>query len=1071
MGVISHRLVGREWELRELTTALERATRGSGGALIVAGAPGIGKTRLAMELTTAAQAAGVGVHWGRCWQGDAAPAFWPWVQVLRSMQAHESGSPGLLADVLPLIGPASRASSPGDATIPADGFVVLDLLAVAVVAAARATPMMLVIDDLQWADASSLQAFAHIATAAASCPLLLVATLRSTDEASRTDLADLARHAARVEIAALSDHDAGELLAMALGEQPGELLLERVRDACGGNPFYIGAIAEMARHGDVDAFPASVRAVVLEQLAALAESTRSLIEVASVLGREFTTSALASIADVDVPTTVDAIAQAERAGVLRALSFGTRYAFVHDLVREAIYSGLSARDRAAIHQRAAANLADHDDDFQVTARAHHALAALPLGDLADAVALATAAGNRARDRLAFDEAARWYRQAHDVAAADPSIGPSTRAELLLAEGSALRSVLSPRAENVLAEAAAAADALDDIELLQRVVVTWVYRHGGAVFGQELRRWVVRALEVLPDHDMPLHARLLGAAAIVTRYDNPSRAWELLRVAVEMASSTADDRATMDVAVAELNVFWSLALPDRTWCERALKICDGIEELARRTRDAAALADATSARVEVALRMGDLSTAERALILLESAPFGPTVVAQIMASIHRGAIAGLGADLSSMRAATAVARRLAAAIDVTDAPVAMMDVTHRFVFGRDDPRDLEKAFAAAVSLAPADMSMAWTPIVRSVMAALAAEAGDFERAQTLLPPWSSSPLRWGGSQGGLAAVFLSEVAALCALSNLADAIYSWLEPAAGELMYNSVIWTVFGSADHFLGRCASALGRVDEAERHFTTALAIEHRLDAPHLQARTHLRLAELDSSRSDPRRTHHLDACLALCDKHDLTYLRSCAEKLAGPRAQQLETPKPVGREPNRLTREGDAWTISFDTRTVRLKDSKGIRLLARLLTDPGHEIHALDLVGAPGLVGSDDGGPVLDATAKLAYRRRLNDLAEDLEEARRNNDPERAVRAEAEIDALTDQLAAAVGVGGRDRRAAAQSERARVAATRNLRAVIQRAADAHPSLGRHLEMTIRTGTYCSYQPDPRVPTDWTVD
>ena len=139
-------------------------------------------------------------------------------------------------------------------------------------------------------------------------------------------------------------------------------------------------------------------------------------------------------------------------------------------------------------------MADHDDDFQVTARAHHALAALPLGDVADAVALATAAGNRARDRLAFDEAARWYRRAHDAALADSLIGPRRRAELLLAEGAALRSVLSPRAEDVLAEAAAAADGLADIELLQRVVVTWAYRHGGAVFGPELRKWVVRALE-------------------------------------------------------------------------------------------------------------------------------------------------------------------------------------------------------------------------------------------------------------------------------------------------------------------------------------------------------------------------------------------------------------------------------------------------------------------------------------------------------------------------------------------------------------------------------------------------
>jgi len=1064
--------VGRERELAELTTALQRSKGGSGGALIIAGTPGIGKTRLAMELAAVAQAAGVVVHWGRCWQGDAEPAFWPWVQVLRSMQAEDRGSPGLLANVLLLIGPGSRRSSPGDGITPADGFIVLDQLAVAVAAAARATPMMVIIDDLQWADASSLQAFSQIATAAASCPLLVVATLRSTDEADRADLAEMARLAARLEIGALSDHDVGELLAMALGEQPDDKLLDRVRDACGGNPFYIHAVAETARHGDAEAFPASVRAVVLGQLAALDESTRSMIEVASVLGREFLTSALASIADVDVSTTLDRIAQAERAGLLRAVSFGTRYAFVHDLVREAIYSGLSARDRATIHQRAAASMADDDDDFQVTARAHHALAALPLGDHPRAVAEATAAGNRARDRLAFDEAARWYREARNAAVADRSIDPRTRAELLLAEGSALRSVLSPRAEDVLAEAATAAHALDDIELLHRVVVTWAYRHGGALFRPELRQWVLRALEAPPDHNMPLHARLLGAAAIVTRYDDPTRAWELLRVAQEMAASTPDDRAILDVAIAELNVFWSLAPPDRTWSKRALNISDRIEELARRVSDAGALADALSWRAEVAIRMGDLSTAEQALILLESSPFGLTVVGQIMSSIHRGAIAGLQADLSSVRKATARAGRLAAAIDITNSPVEIMDIAHRYVFGRDHPRLLEDAFPTAGALDAEARGMARaTPIVRSMLAALAAEAGDLERAHKLLPHEGSSLLRWGGTVGGLAAVFFSEAAAACALPDLAHATYRWLEPAAGKLMYNSRIWTVFGSADHFLGRCASAFGRTDDAERHFTAALAIEERVGAPHLQARTHLRLAELDQVRDDSPRTRHLEACLALCDEHDLTYLRSCAEALAGPRPDHRGPHASVGRRPNRLTREGDVWTISFEERTVCLRDAKGIRLLARLLTNPGREIHALDLVGAAGLVGGDDAGPVLDATAKRAYRQRLNDLAEDLEDARRHNDPERAARAETEIDALTDQLAAAIGVGGRDRRAASQSERARVAATRNLRTVIQRAAEVHPSLGRHLEMTIRTGTYCSYQPDPRVPSDWSVD
>jgi hypothetical protein len=1069
-AVISHRLIGRERELLELTTALQQAKRGSGGAIILAGPPGIGKTHLATELASVAQAEGVGVHWGRCWHGDVVPAFWPWTQVLRSMAA-EQGDLGLLGAVLELIAPRSSTSTPGEATTLADGFVVLDQLASAVSAAAHTAPAAVVIDDLQWADASSLQAFAHVATTATCCRLLVVATLRSTDEANRAALAELARLAPRVEVAALSVEEVGELVELVLGEEPQEWLLDRVHDACGGNPFYIRAVAETARHGDADAFPASVRGVVLGQLAPLGESTGSLLAVASVLGHEFTTAALAANADADMPTILDAVASAERAGVVRTVSLGTRYAFVHDLVREAIYSALPARDRAAIHRRAATHLTDRGDELQVAARAHHALAALPLGDVADAVALARTAGDRARDQHAFDDAARWYRRAHDAAAADPAIGPRARAELLLAEGAALRSVVSPRAEDVLDEAAVAAHGMGDIELLKRVVVTWAYRHGGAiVFGPRLRPWVERALKAPPGDDVALHARVVGAAAIVASIGDPALAWERLGVAQEMAASAADDRACMDVTTAERTVFWFLAPPDRTWSERARSISDRMEALARQLRDPAALADAACWRLDVALRMGDLSTAEEALILLESVPFGPTVVAAIMGSVYRGSIAGLRADLSAMRAATAPARRLAAAIDVTDAPLAIMDVAHRYVFGRDDPVELQEALAAAASLADGQGPMALgSPLVQSAMAGLAAEAGDVERARELLPLDDSSPLGGGAVIAEFTGAFLAEVAAACALPNLADAIYRWLEPAAGQLMYKGGFWTVFGSADHFLGRCASVLGRVDDAERHFTAALAIEERVGAPHLRARTHLRLAELAVPGHEPRWEHHLEACLALCDQHDFTYLRSCAEALAEYRPQRRRAPSP-GRGPNRMTREGDVWAVSFDDRTVRLRDAKGMRLLARLLTDPGHEIHVLELAGAPGLVRGDDGGPVLDAAAKDAYRHRLEDLAEDVEEARRNNDPERVARAEAEIDALTDQLAAAVGVGGRDRRAASQSERARVAATRNLRAAIQRAAEVHPSLGRHLERTIRTGTYCSYQPDPRVPADWTL-
>jgi tetratricopeptide (TPR) repeat protein len=186
---------------------------------------------------------------------------------------------------------------------------------------------------------------------------------------------------------------------------------------------------------------------------------------------------------------------------------------------------------------------------------------------------------------------------------------------------------------------------------------------------------------------------------------------------------------------------------------------------------------------------------------------------------------------------------------------------------------------------------------------------------------------------------------------------------------------------------------------------------------------------------------------------------------------------------REGDYWTVVFEGRTVRLRDRKGLRYLARLLAAPGHELHVLDLLaierGAsvttarplePGLRSSalTDAGPLLDGQAKEAYRRRLAEIEEDIEEAGALGDDERAAQADAERDFLVRELARAVGLGGRDRRAGSASERARASVTRAVREAMARIREHHPPLGAHLDRTIRTGTYCAYLPDTRLPVQW---
>jgi hypothetical protein len=173
----------------------------------------------------------------------------------------------------------------------------------------------------------------------------------------------------------------------------------------------------------------------------------------------------------------------------------------------------------------------------------------------------------------------------------------------------------------------------------------------------------------------------------------------------------------------------------------------------------------------------------------------------------------------------------------------------------------------------------------------------------------------------------------------------------------------------------------------------------------------------------------------------------------------------------EGDYWTIAYGDVVARVKDLKGLHYLARLLRSPGQELHVLDLIGA-GAEGSSDGPlPLLDDAAKAAYQRRIGDLRAELAEAERCHDLGREEQAREEIEALTRQLAAAMGLGGRDRAASSAAERARSTVRQRLRAVLQRIAVKHPGLADHLTARVRTGTFCAYQPDPERPLVWDLD
>jgi hypothetical protein len=202
-----------------------------------------------------------------------------------------------------------------------------------------------------------------------------------------------------------------------------------------------------------------------------------------------------------------------------------------------------------------------------------------------------------------------------------------------------------------------------------------------------------------------------------------------------------------------------------------------------------------------------------------------------------------------------------------------------------------------------------------------------------------------------------------------------------------------------------------------------------------------------------------------------------ADPPASSLSTPAAATTGPRaeprtdaRLAREGESWAFTWGGTTTRVRHVKGVADLAVLLGRPGREVHVRELAGVDGQVPTEVGDRVLDATAVARYRTRLAELEDDLDEADRHNDTGRSARLAAERDALVDELTGAFGLGGRSRRLGADTdERIRKAVTARVRAAIGRVDALHPALGRHLRNSVRTGLWCSYQPEHA--TTWTVD
>ena len=568
--------VGRAGELAALTADLDAAVGGRGGVVLVAGEPGIGKTRLAEELAARATARGALVLWGRCWEGAGAPSFWPWVQIVRAYVQVQAGDPASLrhdlgagaADIAQLV-PAVRDRIPDLPAPPplepeAARFRLFDSLAGFLRTAAARRPLLLVLDDLHWADVPSLALLRFMSRELEGTGSLVVGSYRQSEVGQGHPLlaavADLARGQHRwLLLGGLGQRDVASFVALVAGAEPSDELAAEVYRQTDGNPFFVTEVVRLlASQGRLDpaargaavlggGLPEGVRAVVAERLGHLSDDCRRILEVAAVVGRDFELRVLQLASGLDTERLLVLLEEAEAARVVGAIPGGlSRWRFAHALVRGVLYENLLAVQRVHLHRLVAEALETvyaADSGPHLAELAHH-LAEAAAGreeTAARAVQMATLAGRRALEVLAWEDAAELFGRALAALELAERPGPQQRCELLLAVGEARMAASDvPAARTAYQQAG---------ELARRIGSPEALARAGLGLGSEFTSGVVDAVQVglledaltaLGKADSPLRARVLaGLARALVSTPQVERRLALSEDAVQMARRLGD----------------------------------------------------------------------------------------------------------------------------------------------------------------------------------------------------------------------------------------------------------------------------------------------------------------------------------------------------------------------------------------------------------------------------------------------------------------------------------------------------------------------------------------------------
>ena len=1050
-------LVGRDRELTLITGAIERASGGRGGLILVCGEPGIGKSTLARAALERAQEFGLSTATGFAWEGGGAPAYWPWTQLFRSVlqkRAVPETITSQLGDLLPELESDSSAVSlrPEQAR-----FRLMEAIRSLLGAVSAEHPMLLMLEDLHDADTDSLQLLQYVAPHLNELGILVIGTFRESEarlDSAREPLWRAARDAQMLQLDALTREEVSEYVMATTGTRPDRQQLNKLLSTSEGNPLFL--VELVALSGDDSSLaddgwlPDTIFQAIQRQLDKMSVAVLDVLQSASVLGREFQLGELAALMEIGEAEITQQIELAITAQLVLPAGKGS-YRFAHILHRDVLYHGLAIADRRILHarqaERTAAAIKDGASDRWSAYARHLALAGGKHQQVVDAW---RKAAERARQRLAFSEAAASLAQALQAFGAGPDADPAERCKLLLelAEATLLIGEID-EGRAYAREAYGLARTLDDAALMADAALAYGSIFIVSVVDAELIQLLRDALERLPGSLKATRAKVMARlAAAMQPADDPGPPMEMAREALALARDCDDELVLFDTLRSAISAMMDFAPGG----ERALLNSEYIAL----ARDLGNVPEEFRGNLRLTIDAAEIGDWQGLVNAIDACD---RIATQIDLPHYRWRVASGRAMLATIRGdfveASALIETAAELAAVAGDDMALVTVpVQKLSLCRDWVSDECLTFdKVQAMLEEAYRAFPGTePFIQPFLAAALHERGESAVARAICGDEAMRRLLALDETGVLFGV--GEIAIASDDEELAAEVYSRLIDRGHLCAHAGLMGTIWeGPVATLLGRLAYFLGNIAVVEQHLREAMAIAENMHSKPEIARIHHHLAEFHVATGDvetARQCQETAESIAKQLSLRLPQLQETVEITSG--SQDSESLS--------MSLQGDFWQIAFRGETALIKNSKGLQILARLVDKPDTEFHVLDLASpsAGTVTPKEEAVSGIDEKARLEYRDRIAALQEDLDEAESMGDLGRTDTLRGELEFLTAELSRSFGLGGRARKSGTSAERARVNVQRRLRDAVKRIGEQLPDAGKYLENTIKTGSYCKY-------------